>query len=254
MAFHFQSIAGIQQKLAPEQASSSNFDKMSSVVHIELIFEQLKANQHWKLTQKNYHYIWRSFNKFLIKLDTIPISWEQRILLFGVHLVDQGYQSTTLQSYVSAIKNILTTDGIELDHDKIMLGTLARVCKLSNDRIHIRLPIKACLLEVLLFELERLFSDENPQPYLESLYKAMFTLAFYGLLRVGEISRHAHLLKACNLYIGRNKNKILAILYISKTHGLELRPQKILISSLSDLDKSKRFFCPLQNYLALHND
>ena len=101
------------------------------------------------------------------------------------------------------------------------------------------------LLEVLLFELERMFrSAANNQPYLEKLYKAMFLLGFYGLLRVGEIAKGDHVLKAKDIHIAQNKCKILIVLYSSKTHGPESRPQKICITSLNDSEKVKRFFCP----------
>ena len=110
--------------MKPDAFSGSDCRKMS-VAHIELIFEHLQANQTRKSTQKNYHCIWKLFNKFLLQLDNIPISWEQRISLFGVYLVERGSQSSTLRSYVAAIKSILCTDKIKLDADKIMLGTIA---------------------------------------------------------------------------------------------------------------------------------
>ena len=66
-------------------------------------------------TAQNYHAIWRCFNQFLIRLDLHGrrnnLSWEQKAVLFGTHIVDQGAQSQTVKSYFSAIKHILRTDG-----------------------------------------------------------------------------------------------------------------------------------------------
>ena len=218
-----------------------------STEQLRLIMERLKANQNRKSTQANYLGIWRVFNKFLLKLEEVPLSWNDRISSFGAYLVDKGYQSSTLRSYVSAIKNILNTDGIELEDDKIMLGTLVKACKLQNDTVYTRLPIRIKLLEQLIFELERVFSTpENNQPYLELLYKSMLLLAYYGLFRVGEIASGDHCILARNVQVGQNKNKILITLESSKTHGKETRPQTVKISTLSKYRSSKRFFCPFR--------
>ena len=49
------------------------------------------------------------------------------------------------------------------------------------------------LLETLLFKLNRFFGSD--QPYLEELYKALFALAYYGLMRISEITLGEHTLK-----------------------------------------------------------
>ena len=58
-------------------------------------------------------------------------------------------------------------------------------CKLKppkNDRVKTRLLIQFGLFELLLFEIERKYGYK--QPYLELMYKAMFGLAYYGLLKL----------------------------------------------------------------------
>ena len=102
--------------------------------------------------------------------------------MFGAHLIDQGVQSSTLKSYFSAIKAILKFDKYEWNKKLVTLTSLTQSCKLHNDIVLTRLPIHHRLFEALLFELERFFST---QPYLQILYKAIFTLAFYGLMRGG---------------------------------------------------------------------
>ena len=78
-----------------------------------------------------------------------------------------------------------------------------------------------------------MFMDSN-QVYLETLYKAMFAFSYYGLMRIGEITDSEHVLKACHVHSAMNKYKILIVLYSSKTHGTNMRPQKIKITSVSD--------------------
>ena len=99
------------------------------------------------------------------------------------------------------------------------------------------------LLDTILFEFERMFKS---QPYLELLYKTIFLIAFYGLLRIGEVAESPHAIKAANVFIGTNKNKVLLILYSSKTHGKESRPQRVKISESIQSKKGDKFFCPFR--------
>ena len=91
------------------------------------------------------------------------------------------------------------------------------------------------------------------------MYKAIFCLAYYGLMRVGGLTEGPHSVKACNVHIGNNKDKILIILYSSKTHDKESHPQEIKITSvyeaaregLRKMDYSKTtIICPFK---AIHS-
>ena len=196
--------------------------------------------------------IWRSFNKFLIKLDIrTNMAWEQKAALFGAHLIENGIKSSTLKSYFSAIKKVLVQDNYHWDDSKVLLNALVRSCKISNDIVKTRLPISGKLLDLILFEIERKYrAKKNMQPYLEILYKAMLLLMYYGMMRIGEVATGDHPIRATDIHIGKNKNKILVVLYTSKTHGLESPPHKIKISAGSSFrenqhrEEMKKFFCP----------
>ena len=168
-----------------------------------------------------------------------------------------GVQSAMLKSYMAAIKHILKRGNYKWDESKAILHTLIRACKLSNNTFYTHLPIHIALLEMILFELSRKFST---QPYLETLYQAMFLLAYYGLMRIGELTKGEHPVRAKDVHIGSNKNKILLILHSSKTHGKEAPPQKIKISqSITDVKRKKlgRNFCPferLHSYLQIRGN
>lgn len=123
--------------------------------------------------------------------------------------------------------SILTLDGFDFSINEVILNILTKSGHLINDRIRTRCPIKDRLLDILLFEMERYFET---QIYLCWLYKAIFCLAYYGLFRIGKLTRSNHVIKAKDVNIGQNKNKILIILYTSKTHGLESRPQEVKIT------------------------
>ena len=109
-----------------------------------------------------------------------------------------------MKSYISAIKAVLKLDGYDWNDSKILFEVLVKACKLENDSVRRRLPIQIGLLELLLFELQRLYSG---QPYLEKLYQAIFSFMYYGLMRIGEVVQGSHTLKAKDIHIGHNKDK-----------------------------------------------
>ena len=201
--------------------------------YVQNVLTRLQGRQTRASTTSNYLSVWRHLNKFIINLDSKEnLSWEQKTALFGAYLVDcRGVQSTTLKSYFSAIKHILKQDGYQWDENKVLLSALVKSCKLENDKVKIKLPIQKGLLEQILFEVERYYSEVKVQPYLETLYKTIFCLGYYGMLRVGEISLSEHVIKACNIHVGHNKDKILLAICSTKTHGAESGPQKIKISA-----------------------
>ena len=222
--------------------------------HINNILERLKSRQTRDSTAANYLSIWRHLKRFIISLDYRDhnLSWEEKTALFGAYLIDGGVQSLTLKSYFSAIKHVLKQDGYMWNENKVLLSSLIKSCKLENDQVKIRLPIQKGLLEMLLFEVRRYYSQNQVQPYLEALYTALFALAYYGMLRVGEVTWSPHTIKACDVHMGHNKDKMMLVLYTSKTHGKESRPQKIKVSAAGSTEgyhSDQRIFCPFKSVI-----
>ena len=101
-----------------------------------------------------------------------------------------------------------------------------------------------------------MFTSE--QPYLVVLYQAMLATAYFGLLRIGEITLSLHVLKAKDVHMGSNKNKLLFILHSSKTHTKGCKPQQIKIDEVRSKPRSTasrcKILCPfklLKTYLTL---
>ena len=181
----------------------------------------------------------------------MPKSWEDRTSLFVAYLVDAGFQSSSVKSYISAIKwTLINYADYDWQDNMVLLGSLTRACKLINDCVKTRLPITCSLLELILFEVGRQFGSKG-QPYLEMLYKAVFTLGYYGMLRVCELTltEAGHVIKASNVHLAMNKQKLLIYLYSSKTHNEGNLPQKIKIEA-NNSEKSGRYrhrnFCPFK--------
>ena len=250
--------------------SSSSSSKISTQ-HIERILECLKNLQHRSSTMKNYYNIWKLFNKFLIRLDNKPgseneHSWGKHFALYATYLVHQGAQSAAIKSYKSAVKAVLIADNYEWSDGKVMLNTITKACKIINDRLYTRPPIYLCLLEQILFEVQRLFGGcsvvdkASTQPYLDITYKAIFILAYYGLFRVGELTLSKHVVKSKDVHIANNQYKILIILYISKMHDRVSYPQEIKITVTAGETVKRNHqghcFCPfklLREFLLVRN-
>ena len=90
------------------------------------------------------------------------------------------------------------------------------------------------------------------------MYQTLFIIAYYGLFRIGELTSGSHPVCAKDVHIGLNKDKILFVLYTSKTHDEGSWPQKIKIkANLSQTNKGKTFFCPFKlsrEYLKLRGN
>ena len=155
---------------------------------------------------------------------------------------------------------MLINDNYQWDENRVKLGTLTQACKIQNDCLTCRLPIHKTLFEQLLFELERILDQ---QYYLCAMYKAIFCLAYYGLMRITELVHGDHTLKAKDIYVGQNKDKIMLTLYTSKTHSRAHYPQKIKITANEERREANikkgnfTFFCPFEivgTYFRLRGD
>ena len=91
------------------------------------------------------------------------------------------------------------------------------------------------------------------------LYKAFFLLSYYGLFRVGELALGTHTVKVKDVHIAQNKDKMMFILYHSKTHnrGPDRRRLKLLKVIPWIVTRKLVFFCPFavaREYLHLRGD
>ena len=211
--------------------SSSTTSSTISTKDIRNIVERLRIQRCRDSTRQTYHRVWKLFAKFYQKLDIKPKRWEERIVLFAGFLIEQKkLRSATVKSYLSAIRSVLQEDKIELDENQFLITSLTRACKLRNDKVITRLPVDKSLLHSILDKADKYFNKKG-QIYWKILFKAMTVSAYYGMLRIGEIAKSQHVIKAINVHIGENKDNILFVLNSSKTHTEGDEPQKIKISS-----------------------
>ena len=160
-------------------------------------------------------------------LDKIPSTWEERLVLFVGYLMEQNKQSSTIKSYISAIKAILQEDRIKLSEDTYLITSLTKACRLKNDTVRVRLPIHRDLLIEIIPQVKRHFDQQH---YLSILYQSLFITAYYGMFRVGELTSGDHPILAKDVHIAQNKDKVLFLLQTSKMHWKSDKPQIIKIS------------------------
>ena len=202
--------------------------------------DKLVCGKHKGSTKTTYFKVWRSFNNFVIRLDKIPPDWESRLCLYVTYLSYNGAKSSTIKSYVSGIKSILGDDGYELKMPKLLFNALTKSCRINNDRVKNRFPIQKGLMELILADIPKIL---NKQPYLAKLYQCMTILAYYGLLRIGELASGYHPVKAKDIHTADDKFKILLVLFTSKTHGYDRPAQQVKIFADKGGDSA---FCPFK--------
>ena len=221
-----------------QPASISSGSTSISTKQIKGILERLRTQRHQSTTQKTYYQVWKQFNKFYLRLDKKPTTWNQRLVLFVAYLIQDNKKSSTVKSYISAIKAVLLMDGHELNPNEYLLNSLTRACRLNNDRTITRLPIHKGMLGIILQRIQKMYNEAN-QPYLGLLFRTLLTTAYFGLFRACELTETSsgHAVRVKDVLIGTNKNKFLFVLHSSKTHGGESKPQLVKISSLDIQEK-----------------
>ena len=97
----------------------------------------------------------------MVSLYVKPKLWEDKTTLFIGFLINNGMQSSTVKTYVSAIKKTLIIDGYKWDDSLVLVRSLAKACRIINDQVWVRLPIQCGLLEVMLFEVQKYFGHKK---------------------------------------------------------------------------------------------
>jgi len=117
----------------------------------------------------------------------LPISSNQ-ILIFVAYLHKNGFAPSSIISYVSAIGYVHRLN----NHADPTSCTLVQKVIAGATRIHPpslqRLPITLVILQRIIMGIDELIYPR----YHRLLLKAMFTTAFFGLFRIGEITMSKH--------------------------------------------------------------
>ena len=140
------------------------------------------------------------------------------VALFIAYLVNQSYKPSTVSSYASAIGYVHKLKAIPEPTSSFLILRLLCTCHKQLKSFDTCMPIVKPRLERLMLTLVHTGTDH----YRQHLFQAMFALAFYAFLRIGEITitgkdRHnAHLIQKNQI---RMQTKQIELKFISYKHS-----------------------------------
>ena len=207
---------------------------------ISRIVDKLKSERCRDSTRRTYHNVRHLFAKFYAQLDRKPKLWNDRILLFVAYLVDAcKLKSTTVRSYVSAIKGVLVEDEVEIENDSFELKALTRACRLKNDSHHQISNLQGFTYA----DTKEIGNTSWRSTILAETLPSFVQYCLFWSPEGGEVTDSEHSIRVKNTHIRTNKDKILLVLDSSKTHNKGDKPQKIKISSIPVMARMKPGDC-----------
>lgn len=243
-----------------DDCRSSSNDSLISAEYFKMVLDELEVKAVEDSTMKVYMVAWHAINNFYCRLDNKPKPWQQRMALFIAFMIKKRFEKSTIKTYIAGIKYVLRNIlHIDVDDNSFRFTALIKAARYKNNKVNIRMPIKLGLLNRILEETTNIKRLRN-QPYLVALYRAMFAAAYYGLLRVGEMTGQ-HAVTAKNVHVAKNKHKVQLRLWTSKTLKWGNWPHDIKIDGLHDCKKcypefkgkSSHDYCPV-HILAQYNE
>ncbi len=174
-----------------------------------------------------------AFVNYLRTLDEIPTKWEDCLILFRAHLIHKGLASRTITTYMTGVHSRLQLDGVDLSENQYLMKQMHRVAR-KRDVERVRCPISHNLLIQILKRVNLVVKTE----FEAAMFKALFSLAFFGMFRIGELVDSPHALKACNVMQAEEGEHIVCVQHSSKT----LKPGEL--PQLVDIPPDNTEFCP----------
>jgi hypothetical protein len=157
-------------------------------------------------------------------MNSLPLK-SQELAMFLTYLDIKGYAPASIISYNSAIGYVHRLAGLpDPTSVNLIQKILSALVKISPS-VDSRLPIT----EVLLFRMVESLKFVENSDYTKSLLHAMFVIAFFGLMRIGEVTSDNINQTAIMLnQIQLDKHKVT--ITISKfKHNIELQPFDIIL-------------------------
>lgn len=230
------------QQKSSQRASTSKFSELTR--QIQTLLDSSLTNS----STASYSHAWMIFQNFAQKYDfTLELPVKQHILVYYVaYLFSEDYAASTITSYLSAVSYIHKLNNFRDPCSSFLIQKLllsARKLRPSQD---VRIPITRKILHQICDVLPVTVSNA----FESAMFKAMFLLAFYGFLRIGEITSAQKVINKNLLNINQivmEQDKII-IKFIAYKHHMG-KPFFLTINSASNKN-----YCPvqcLQRYISL---
>lgn len=140
------------------------------------------ASSSWR----TYQTALQSCNRFLQSygLPTALPLQPASVALYLSYLHEKGYSPSTMPTHISAIAHIHHLLGLSDPTDSFIVKKVIQGAKHMNPTCDSRLPITLPILSRLVDSLGHVCVT----PWCRTLYRSMFLMAFFGFLRVGEMT------------------------------------------------------------------
>ena len=143
---------------------------------------------------------------------------------------------STISLYVSGVRHHLRLRNLPMFKDNFLLKLVLKGVSNSHKQVEVRLPISLDILQNLITALDMVAAS----PYDVSLYLAVSSAGFFGLLHPDEMVFSEHALVATNVYI--SGTKVVCLLPTSKAH-------RGPVPQLVHLYKQPNIACPVTAFI-----
>ena len=155
-------------------------------------------------TVTNYQRTWTGFSQFVCHIlkqsCSLPVSVAQ-VILYVANLAEQGARPTTVATQLSALSFIHKLRGLPDPTATFIVSKMVQGLRHTSKPPTARLPITLQILQRITSALTITITSH----YQRTMFRAMFLLAFYACLRIGEIARNkisTHLLQLSDVRFG----------------------------------------------------
>jgi hypothetical protein len=195
-----------------------------------------------KSTQMVYKRAWTLFRQFAQDLkvhfqgvDSLPLN-HFHVAQFISYLRLLGMAPNTIISYISAIGYVHKIKGVTDPTSTTLVQKLICATVRVNPKNDNRLPIT----DILLIRMVQSLNSVISVPYYRALFRAMFAVAFFGLMRIGEITKTnqgQNVLQLGQVKISKDK----VVITITKFKHNNGNPMDILLGAHDQKD-----ICPVK--------
>ena len=136
-------------------------------------------------TKMMYQTALRNFNKFM-QTYCIDILWPvpvKHIILYIAFCFEKNYSPSTIMAYISGISFMHKINGYTDPAANFAIQKMLEGCKRSRKTKDMRSPISLEMLEKILLVLKHVCYTD----YETTLFKTVFSMAYFGLFRVSEL-------------------------------------------------------------------
>lgn len=150
------------------------------------IFQSSMASNSWRV----YKFAFNRFSNFRVEYKLEPI-WPvpvDHLIKYISYLSLAGFSVSTITTYISAVSYVHKIRHITDTTKCFILTKMMEGLKREGNSSDLRSPITISLLGRLVSVLSNVCSSD----YEASMFSAAFTLAFFGLLRVGEFTANTY--------------------------------------------------------------